>query len=98
MSPDSTGTLVPTVLEIHLTGVRNVVVGEVTVTINGTDIAASAVRPNRNMYGYDIITFTLPSTLAASGSVPISVRIIDAAGRGTFTSRSVDTAPKITIN
>src|SRR5205807_10350450 len=95
MSPDSTGTLVPTVLEIYLTGVRYVAPSEAKVTIGTTDITPTLVRPNTNMFGYDLITITLPDSLAAAGSVPIVITVTKS---GTFTSRAVDTAPKITIN
>jgi uncharacterized protein (TIGR03437 family) len=95
MSPDSTGTLVPTVLEIYLTGVRNVAVSEASVTIGTTNIVPTLVRPNTKMFGYDLITITLPSSLAGAGSVPIVVTVTKG---GTFASRPADTAPKITIN
>lgn len=96
MSPaDSTGTLVPTVLEIYLTGVRSVVAAETSVTIGTTNIVPTLVRSNTNMFGYDFITITLPDTLAGAGSVPIVVTVTKS---GTFTSRPADTAPKITIN
>jgi uncharacterized protein (TIGR03437 family) len=98
MSLDSTGTLVPTILEIHLTGVRNVFPSEAKVTIGTTDVTARSVAPNMNMFGYDSITITLPASLAGAGTVTLVVSVVDADGRGTFTSRSIDTAPKITIN
>ena len=94
-SPDSTGMLVPTVLEIYLTGVRYVAASEAKVTIGTTDIIPTLVRPNTNMLGYDFMTITLPASLAGSGPVPIVVTVTKS---GTFTSRSADTAPKITIN
>jgi hypothetical protein len=50
------------------------------------------------MFGYDLITITLPASLAAAGTVPVVVKVIDIDGRGTFTSRAADTAPTITIN
>jgi hypothetical protein len=90
--------LVPTILEIHLTGVRDVFASETTVTLGTTDILATSVGPNRNMFGYDTITITLPASLAAAGTVPVVVKIIDIDGRGTFTSRAAATAPTITIN
>jgi uncharacterized protein (TIGR03437 family) len=94
-SPDSTGTSVPTVLEIYLTGVRNVTASEAKVTIGTTDVNATQVRPNTNMFGYDFITITLPESLAGAGTVPVVVTVTK---NGTFASRPVDTAPKITIN
>jgi uncharacterized protein (TIGR03437 family) len=94
-SPDSTGTLVPTVLEIYLTGVRSVAPAEASVAIGTTNIVPSAVRPNTKMFGYDVMTITLPASLAGAGTVPVVVTVIKS---GTFTSRAADTAPKITIN
>ncbi|HCX29642.1 MAG TPA: hypothetical protein DHU55_07695 [Blastocatellia bacterium] len=94
MTADSSGTLVPTVLDIYMTGVRGVVASETKVTIGTTDIAATSVRPNTNMFGYDFITITLPSTLAP-GDYPMVVT----ATRGTtiVSSRPADTAPHIVI-
>jgi uncharacterized protein (TIGR03437 family) len=94
-SPDSTGALVPTVLEIYLTGVRIVAATEASVKIGTTDIVPTLVRPNTNMFGYDFITITLPASLAGAGTVPIVVTVTKS---GTFTSRPADTGPKITIN
>lgn len=94
-SPDSTGMLVPTVLEIYLTGVRGVAPAEASVTIGTTAIVPTVIRPNTKMFGYDFITITLPSSLAGTGSVPIVVTVTRT---GTFASRPADTAPRITIN
>jgi len=96
MSPDSTGTLVPTVLQVYVTGVRSVLASEAKVTIGATDITPTLVRPNTNMFGYDFMTITLPASLAAAGPVPVVVTVTKS--NGTFTSRSADTAPKIPIN
>ncbi len=99
---DSTGTQVPTRLEIHLTGVRFALPAETKVTfVNGstsTDVAATSVRPNLNNFGQDLLEITLPSTLA--GAAPIDYKVIVTVTRGTlvFTSRPVATASQITIN
>jgi uncharacterized protein (TIGR03437 family) len=93
MSPDSTGTLVPTVLEIHLTGVRNVAVAETKVTIGTTDITPTSVARNVNMYGFDVIRLTLPSTVTA-GTYPV---IVTVTRNGTFQSRAAATAPTVTL-
>ena len=96
-SLDSTGTSVPTVLEIHLTGVRNVLASEVTVRIGTTDITpANSVGPNTNMFGFDFIRITLPASLAGAGDVPVIVTITKSGG--TFVGRAADTAPLIRIN
>jgi len=94
MSPDSTGTLVPTILQLNLTGVRTVTdAAQVKVTIGTTDITATSIRPNPNMPGWDLIDFTLPSSLAGAGDVPIIVTI----GSG-GSSRAADSAPHVTIS
>ncbi|MBC8029298.1 MAG: PD40 domain-containing protein [Pyrinomonadaceae bacterium] len=93
MSTDSTGASVATVLEVHLTGVRGILPGETKITIGTTDIIPTSVRRNTNMYGLDIITFTLPSTLVP-GDYPIIVTVTKS---GTFSSRAAATAPRIEI-
>jgi uncharacterized protein (TIGR03437 family) len=93
MSADSTGMLVPTVLEIWLTGVRGVVATEAKVSIGTTDIIPTSVRRNTRFFGNDLITITLPSTLAP-GDYPLIVTVTKG---GTFSSRAAATAPHITI-
>ena len=85
---------VPTVIEIHLTGVRGSTPGETQVAIGTTNIAPSSVRVNTNNFGFDLITITLPSTLAP-GTYPVVVTVTRA-GLVT-TSRGTATAPTITI-
>jgi hypothetical protein len=98
---DSTGTQVPTQLEIYLTGVRFALPAETKVTfVNGTtttDVAATAVRPNLNNFGTDLLNITLPATLA--GAAPIDYKIIVTVTRGSlvFTSRPAATASQVTI-
>ncbi len=92
-SLDSTGASVATVLELHLSGVRGVLPAETKITIGTTDITPTSVRRNTNMYGYDIITFTLPATLTP-GDYPIIVLVTKG---GAFSSREATTAPKIEI-
>jgi uncharacterized protein (TIGR03437 family) len=95
---DSGGNTVATVIELNVTGVRFAAPAEITVTVGTTAITGAsivAVRPNTNMAGFDIIDFTLPSSLAGAGDVPIQVTF----ARGiTTTSRPADTAPHIRIN
>jgi uncharacterized protein (TIGR03437 family) len=93
-SLDGTATLVPTVLEIHLTGVRGVLASEAKATIGATDITASTVRPNTNMFGMDFLLITLPASLA-NGDQTLVVTVTRAGG--TFTSRGTATAPHIII-
>jgi uncharacterized protein (TIGR03437 family) len=98
-STDSTGATVPTVIELSVTGVRNVLPSEVTVTVGTTAItggAIVAVRPNLKMPGFDSILFALPASLAGAGDVPVVVTV--SKNGVTTTSRPADTAPHITIN
>ena len=99
---DSTGTQVPTRLEIYLTGVRFAAVAETKVTfINGTtltDVTPTSVAANTNMFGTDLINITLPASLA--GMAPIDYKIVVTVNKaGTITtSRPEATAPTVTIN
>ncbi len=99
-SDDGTGTQVPTKLELTVTGVRFASRTEVSVTVGTTNITGDAiisVQPNREMPGFDIITFTLPASLAGAGDVPIQVTFTRGTQQ-TAVSRPADTAPHITIN
>ena len=97
-SPDKDGNVVPTVLEISLTGVRDAINSEIKVTVGTTEITGEAilfVGPNLGMPGWDLINFKLPASLASAGDVPI---IVTFTRSGTaFSSRPADTAPRITI-
>lgn len=93
-SLDETNTLVPTKLEIHLTGVRNATASQVTVTIGTTDITGSAilfVGPNGIMPGLDFIKLQLPATLTTGDDLPVIVKV------GTATSRPADSASQTKI-
>lgn len=93
---DSTGTQVPTLLEIHATGLRGESITEVTVTIGTTVITPSNVINNINFFGEDLVTVALPASLAGAGDVPVIVSVTKTGG--TFQSRAAATAPKIKIN
>jgi uncharacterized protein (TIGR03437 family) len=98
-STDASGATVATILELNLTGVRAATPAEVTVTIGTTAITGGAiltVQPNPEMPGFDIITFTLPASLAGAGDVPVVVTVLK--NGITTVSRPADTAPHITIN
>jgi hypothetical protein len=98
-STDAGGATVPTVIELSVTGVRNALPGEVTVTVGTTAITGAAilsVQPNLEMPGFDIINFTLPASLAGAGDVPVVVTVTK--NGVTTSSRPADTAPRITIN
>lgn len=98
---DLSGTLAPTRLQINATGVRFALIAETKVSfINGTttiDVTPDLVQPNTNMLGLDVITVTLPATLA--GMAPIDYKVVVTVTKGTVvtTSRPVATAPQITI-
>jgi uncharacterized protein (TIGR03437 family) len=98
-SNDGTGTQVATRLELTVTGMRFATPAEITITVGTTMIPAAqilSIQPNREMPGFDIITFTLPASLAGAGDVPI---VISHTRSGvTATSRPAATAPHITIN
>jgi uncharacterized protein (TIGR03437 family) len=99
-SPDAGGNIVPTVLELNLTGVRLATTAEVTVTVGTTAINGASitlVKSNPEMPGFDIIDFTLPASLAGAGDVPIVVTF-NRTGQTATTSRSTATAAHITIN
>jgi len=98
-STNDSGATVPTVIELNVTGLRNALVSEVSVTVGTTAIPAAqilSVKPNLNMPGWDIVNFSLPSSLAGAGDVPVIVTFTRAGF--TATSRPADSAPKIHIN
>ncbi len=98
---DSSGTQVPTVLEIYVTGTRLALAAETKVSfVDGmttTDIVPGSVRPNTNLFGNDLITITLPASLA--GTAPIDYKLIVTVTKSgpSFTSRPAATAPQVTI-
>jgi uncharacterized protein (TIGR03437 family) len=89
-SNDGTGTQVPTVLRVSLTGVRNVPTSVIQVIVGTTTIPASS-NVSTDLPGTDNVTITLPSTVDL-GDLPIVV-----VANGT-SSRDTSTAPHITIN
>lgn len=89
----------PTKLRIILTGVRGVTKSQITVRIGTVDLTGNAILTDalpRDMPGFYQIDVQLPATLAGAGDVPIVVSVVS--GTQTFTSRPLDTAPRITIN
>jgi uncharacterized protein (TIGR03437 family) len=98
-SQDASGATVPTVIELSVTGVRNVARAEITVTVGTTAITGDgivAVQPNPKMPGFDAVQFRLPASLAGAGDVPVVITVQK--GGVTTSSRPADTAPHITIN
>lgn len=89
----------PTKLRIILTGVRGVTKSQITVRIGTVDLTGNAILTDalpRDLPGLYQIDVQLPATLAGAGDVPIVVTVTS--GTQTFTSRPIDTAPRITIN
>jgi uncharacterized protein (TIGR03437 family) len=98
-SMNSSGTTVPTILQVMLTGVRNVARTQVTVRIGTTDITGEAnilAVSQTDMPGVQQINVQLPATLAGAGDVPIIVTVT--INSVAYTSRPADTAPHIQIN
>jgi uncharacterized protein (TIGR03437 family) len=89
-SLDASGASVPTILEVHLTGVRGTAASAVTVTIGTTVIVPTAVI-SLDQPGFDVIDLTLPAGVDR-GDLPIVIKV------GTATSRPADSAPHVTIN
>ena len=98
-SDDGSGTAVATRIELNVTGMRFAARAETSITIGTTNLTGDqiiSIQPNREMPGFDIITFTLPSSLAGAGDVPIQV--LFTRGGTSTTSRPAATEPHITIN
>ena len=97
---DSTGTQVPTKLEIYLTGVRTATIAEAKTSFvnltTTTDVIPTSVRRNTNMFGYDIVSITLPASLAGAAPIPYKL-IVTVTRTSVFTSRPVATASQVTI-
>jgi len=90
-SDDGTGTLVPTKLEIHLTGVRNNVAGTITATIGATAITA-AQNMSTDLPGFDEVDIILPANVNTGPNLTLVITV------GTATSRQTATAPLIRID
>ncbi len=87
---NGTGTQVPTVLRVSLTGIRNTAGSAITVTV-GTSVVIATVSRLLDLPGNDEFDFTLPATVD-TGDLPI------VATAAAASSRPKDTAPHITIN
>ncbi len=97
---DGSGNAVATRIELSVTGLRFANRTEVSVMVGTTNITGDAiisVQPNREMPGFDLITFTLPASLAGAGDVPIQVTFVRGTSQSAV-SRPAATAPHITIN
>jgi uncharacterized protein (TIGR03437 family) len=90
--PSPGGSPVPTVLEVHVTGVRGTTASSINVVIGTTSITASGNVVN-DQPGFDNVVITLPSTVDR-GDLPVVVKV------GTATSRPTpgDSPPHVAIN
>jgi uncharacterized protein (TIGR03437 family) len=90
--PSPGGSPVPTVLEVHVTGVRGTTAGSMTVVIGTTSITATGNIAN-DQPGFDNVIIALPSTVDR-GDLPVVVKV------GAATSRPTpgDSPPHVTIN
>jgi len=92
-SPDASGSPVPTILEVHLTGVRGSTASAISVVIGTTAIVPSA-NVATDQPGFDQVVITLPSTVDRGDNLPVVVKV------GTATSRPTpgDSPPLVKIN
>jgi uncharacterized protein (TIGR03437 family) len=90
--PSPGGSPVPTILEVHVTGVRGTAPGSISVVIGTTSITATGNIVN-DQPGFDNVIITLPSTVDR-GDLPVVVKV------GAATSRPTpgDSPPRVTIN
>ncbi|HEV8590075.1 MAG TPA: hypothetical protein VGQ72_14465, partial [Pyrinomonadaceae bacterium] len=93
ISPNASGSPIPTILEVHVTGVRGTAAASISVVIGTTTITASANIAS-DQPGFDNITITLPSTVDRGDNLPVVVKV------GTATSRPTpgDSPPLVKIN
>jgi uncharacterized protein (TIGR03437 family) len=81
-TPNASGSPVPTILEVHLTGVRGTPAASITVTIGTTGITASNNIVS-DLPGSDLVVITLPSTVDRGDNLPVVVRVGSATSRPT---------------
>jgi hypothetical protein len=79
---NASGTPVPTVLELHLTGIRATTAAALSVIIGTTVINADRNLPS-DQPGFDLLTFTLPLTVNGGADLPVVVRLSAATSRPT---------------
>jgi uncharacterized protein (TIGR03437 family) len=91
-TPNSSGSPVPTVLRLSVTGMRAVVAGSASVIVGTTSFVPNKITHSYQP-GFDFVYFTLTSTMDR-GDLPVVVKV------GSATSRPTpgDTPPRITIN
>ena len=79
---NASGTPVPTVLELQLTGVRATTAAALSVVIGTTIISAGTNIPS-DQPGFDLVTFTLPPTVNGGANLPVVVRGVGGTSRPT---------------
>jgi len=91
--PTPGGSPVPTILEVHATGVRGTSAASISVVIGTTSITATSNIAN-DQPGFDNIIITLPSTAGSASDQPVVVKV------GSATSRPTpgDSPPLVKIN
>lgn len=91
--PSPGGSPVPTILEVHVTGVRGTAASPIVVIIGTTQIVATGNIVN-DQPGFDNVVITLTSTMDTGPNLPVRVTV------GTATSRPTpgDTPPLVAIN
>jgi uncharacterized protein (TIGR03437 family) len=98
VSTDVMGTATPTVLSIFLTGIRNIPVTAISVTIGDRTLTGTTeIKSNTptDMPGVDQLNVQLRPDMAGLGDQPLIVSVT--IGGQTFTSRPAATAPRIRI-
>jgi len=91
--PTPGGSPVPTILEVHATGVRGTSAAGISVVIGTTSITATSNIAN-DQPGFNNIIITLPSTAGSASDQPVVVKV------GSATSRPTpgDSPPLVKIN
>lgn len=89
--------LVPTVLRLRLTGVKDVVSTGFQIRIGGVEVPTGSVLTAATLVepGVYTVDFTIPSAMLGNGDQPIVVSVT--ADGATWQSRLDDTAPRVTI-
>ena len=91
--PTPGGSPVPTILEVHATGVRGTSAASISVVIGTTSITATSNITN-DQPGFDNIIITLPSTAGSASDQPVVVKVGSANSRPT----PGDSPPLVKIN
>jgi len=80
-TPNSSGSPVPTVLRLSVTGMRAVVAGSASVIVGTTSLVPNKIT-HADQPGFDFVYFTLTSTMDR-GDLPVVVKVGSATSRPT---------------